>query len=640
MTEKTSLPAHGSCDSCDGQISTVWQRTETAGNPCGFGSKGICCRICNMGPCRISPKTPVGICGADADTIAARNLVREIVAGVSAHSDHGRHLVHTLKMVAQGSITDYAIKDELRLREAAADYGIDTTDKSINEIALALVEIFEKEFAHSEKPLKTLSLAPQKRFGVWDKNDIAPTGIDSSVVEMMHRTHMGVDHAHEHLLLGGIKTALADGWGGSMIATTVSDILFGTPRPVRTMVNLGVLADDKVNIIVHGHEPVLSEMIAIACSDRELIDYAKSKGAQGIQLAGICCTANEILMRHGIPAAGSFLQQELAIMTGAVEMMMVDVHYIMPGLATVAKCFHTEIVSTSSIAATEGFTPANFDIAHAAGHAKQLVKQAIDNFPNRNRDKVCIPDEKMELVAGFSVRTVFEMLGGRFRASFRPLNDAIIDGRIRGVVAVIGCNNPRDPMKNTSVDLVMKLIAADCLVLMTGCTAMACARAGLLTPETAFSHAGHGLREVCEAVGIPPVLHMGSCVDNSRLLSAATEVVNEGGLGDDIADLPLAGAAPEWVSEKAVAIGHYFVGSGVYVMLGSPLRLEGGKRLHSFITDGVEAVTGGKFAWANTVDEQIRLILEHIDKKRVALGIQTKRERKLLGMKERRELNV
>lgn len=640
MTGKTTSASTVSCDTCGDNVTTVWERTEVAGKPCGFGSKGICCRICNMGPCRITAKNPVGICGADADTIAARNLVREIVAGVSAHSDHGRHLVHTLKMAAEGTTTDYTIKDSRRLFEAAGQYGIDTTGKEVNEVALELVEQFEKEFAHSDEPIATLSLAPQKRRAVWEKNAIAPTGIDSSVVEMMHRTHMGVDHAHEHLVLGGIKTALADGWGGSMIATTVSDILFGTPRPVRTMVNLGVLDENKVNIIVHGHEPVLSEMIAIACSDAKLIEYARSKGAEGIQLSGICCTANEVLMRHGIPAAGSFLQQELAIMTGAVEMMLVDVQCIMPGLANVAKCFHTSIMSTSPIAETEGFIPANFDLSRAAEHARDLVKKAIDNYPNRNRDKVSIPKEKMELVAGFSVRTIFEMLGGRFRASFRPLNDAIIDGRIRGVVAVIGCNNPRDTVKNTSVEMVKQLIAADCLVLMTGCTAMACARAGLLTPETAVSHAGPALREVCEAVGMPPVLHMGSCVDNSRLLTAATEVVQEGGLGDDIADLPLAGAAPEWVSEKAVAIGHYFVGSGVYVMLGSPLRLEGGKRLHAYITDGVEQQTGGKFAWAGSVDEQVRLILEHIDTKRAALGIEAKRERKLLGMKERRELNV
>jgi anaerobic carbon-monoxide dehydrogenase catalytic subunit len=621
-------------------VTTVWQRAADAGAVCAFGKNGICCRICNMGPCRITPKNPRGVCGADADTIAARNLCREIAAGVAAHSDHGRHLVHIFKLAAAGNSPDYTIKDERRLREVARDYGVDSENKTALQTASALSEIFEREFGSSEKKLATLAQAPLQRQAVWEKQGLAPVGIDPSVVEIMHRTTMGVDHEYRHLALAGIRTALADGWGGSTIATAIADILFGTPRPVRSMVNLGVISPDKVNIIVHGHEPVLSEMVAIACEDPRTLEYAKSKGATGIQLGGICCTANEILMRHGIPVAGSFLQQELAIMTGAVEMMLVDVQCVMPGLADVAKCFHTRIVSTSPLAHTEGFEPFTFEANHAGEQAKTLVRMAIDNFANRRKEKVCIPDEKLDLVAGFSVRTIFEMLGGTYRKSFRPLNDAIIDGRIRGVVGVVGCNHPKDGLSGRGVELVKELIKNDVLVLLTGCTAMACARAGLMTPETAFELAGPGLREVCEAVGMPPVLHMGSCVDNSRLLAAATEIVKEGGLGADLSDLPLAGAAPEWVSEKAVAIGHYFVGSGIYVMLGAPLHVTGSKRLSDFLTGDVEKITGGRFDWADSVKEQTQRILDHIDRKRAALNINRKRERKLLGMKERRELNV
>ncbi|MBN1131225.1 MAG: anaerobic carbon-monoxide dehydrogenase catalytic subunit, partial [Chitinispirillaceae bacterium] len=574
-------------------VKTVWDRAGDAGPVCTFGKSGICCRICNMGPCRITPKTPRGICGANADTIAARNLCREIAGGAAAHSDHGRHLVHVLKLAAKGLSSDYAIKDAKRLNEVAVSYGVSIENKTTEQIALDLAHVFEKEFHGSGEPLRGLGLAPETRQSAWKKQDLAPCGIDPPVVEMMHRTHMGVDHDYTHLALAGMRLSLADGWGGSMIATQISDILFGTPRPVRSMVNLGILAHDKVNIVVHGHEPVLSEMIAVACSDPSIIAYAQTKGAEGIQLGGICCTANEILMRHGIPVAGSFLQQELAIMTGAVEMMLVDVQCVMPGLADVAKCFHTKIVSTSPLAHTEGFEPFLFEPQHAGEQARALVRRAIDNFANRQKEKVCIPGEKLDLVAGFSVRAVFTMLGGTYRKSFRPLNDAIIDGRIRGVAGVVGCNHPKTGISGSSVELVKELIQNDVLVLLTGCTAMSCARAGLMTPETAYTLAGPGLREVCEAVGMPPVLHMGSCVDNSRLLIAATDIVKEGGLGNDIADLPLAGAAPEWVSEKAVAIGHYFVASGVYVVLGSPLHVTGSKRLSEFLTNGIESHTGG-----------------------------------------------
>lgn len=621
-------------------IKTVWHRAADSGPACAFGKNGLCCRICNMGPCRITAKNPRGVCGADCDTIAARNLCREIAAGVAAHSDHGRHLVHIFKLAAKGNSPDYTIKDERRLHEVATDYGITIDNKTPFQIASELVEIFESEFGSSEKKLATLAQAPKPRQALWEKQGLAPVGIDPSVVEIMHRTTMGVDHEYRHLALAGIRAAIADGWGGSTIATAISDILFGTPRPVRSMVNLGVISKDKVNIIVHGHEPVLSEMIAVACEDPAIIEYAQTKGSVGVQLGGICCTANEILMRHGIPVAGSFLQQELAVMTGAVEMMLVDVQCVMPGLADVAKCFHTKIVSTSPLAHTEGFQPFAFEAEHAGEQARHLVRMAIDNFANRRKEKVYIPEEKLDLVAGFSVRTIFEMLGGTYRKSFRPLNDAIIDGRIRGVAGVVGCNNPKDDLSGRGVELVKELIKNDVLVLLTGCTAMACAKAGLMTPETAFELAGPGLREVCEAVGMPPVLHMGSCVDNSRLLAAATELVKEGGLGNDLADLPAAGAAPEWVSEKAVAIGHYFVGSGIYVMLGTPLHVTGSKKLSDFLTGDIETITGGRFDWSDSVKEQAKRILEHIDRKRSALNINRKRERILLGMKERRELDV
>jgi carbon-monoxide dehydrogenase catalytic subunit len=620
-------------------METVWDRS-AANVVCKFGSEGICCKICNMGPCRISPKTPKGTCGADANTIAARNLSRAVAAGTSAHSDHGRHLVHTLKMVAEGKTDSYRITDERKLLETARQYAVETEDRPVLDIAKDLVDVMEKEFSYNAGPMATLAQAPLKRQAVWKKNNVEPHGIDHSVVELMHRTNMGVDHSFEHVESGSLATSIADGWGGSMIATAVSDILFGTPTPVASSVNIGVLSHDKVNIIVHGHEPTLSDCIAAVCESPDMVEYAKSKGAAGIQLAGMCCTGNEILMRHGVPVAGNFLQQELAVMTGAVEMLLVDVQCVMPSLAFVAQCFHTKVLSTSALAHTQGFETFDFSEEHAIEQAKTLVRMAIDNFQNRKKDGVVIPDNRVDFIAGFSVRAIHEMLGGHFRSSFRPLNDAIIDGRIRGVAGVVGCNNPKKNLDGTIVPLVKELIKNDVLVLLTGCAAITCAKAGLLTPETANTMAGPGLREVCEAVGMPPVLHMGSCVDNSRILSAACDMLAEGGLGEDISDLPAAGIAPEWMSEKAVAIGHYFVASGMLVLLGSPLHVTGGEKLNTLLTKDIEEKFGGKFAWDHGTAAQVKLILDHIDKKREALGINKKRQRMLMDMKERRALNV
>lgn len=619
-------------------IPTVFDRFKTQQPQCKYGTTGVCCRLCHMGPCRISAKGPLGICGANADTITARNLLREIAAGTAAHSDHGRGLVQTLKRVANGEGGSYKITDPRRLREVAKAFDIAVDDRGDLEIAAELADFFVEQFAWSAEPNKTLNAAPEKRQALWEKLGIAPHGIDSSVVELMHRTTMGVDHDYRHLIMGGLKCSLADGWVGSLIATAVSDILFGSPKPIRSTVNLGVLSEDKVNIIVHGHEPTLSDMLAVASMDDEIIAYAKSKGAAGINIAGICCTANEILMRRGLPVAGNFLQQELAIVTGAVEMMIVDVQCVMPSLPEVVKCFHTKLVSTSEIARTFNAEQVDFEVAHGYEQACSLIREAADNFANRDKSRVRIPHESMELVAGFSNETIFNMLGGRFRSTFRPLNDAIIDGRIRGVVGVVGCNNPKVSSDDSHVKLTRELIKNNILVLQTGCAAIGCAKAGLLVPEAALEQAGDTLREVCEAVGIPPVLHMGSCVDNSRILLAATNVLLEGGLGTDLSDLPVAGAAPEWMSEKAVAIGHYFVASGVYTVLGHPLYVEGSENVTRLLCEEMEEITGGKFEWEPDPVIAAQKIIAHIEKKRDALNINAKKERKLYDMKERREL--
>ncbi len=621
-------------------VDTCFSRMDTQSNQCKFGTTGVCCRICNMGPCRITPKSPKGVCGADADTIVARNFLREVVGGAAAHSDHGRHLVLRLKKVAEGQSGGYQIKDEAELRRAAKLYGLEEAGRTKEAVALDLANLFIGEFTTQEDPLKTLSLAPTKRQALWEQLNIKPEGVDRMCVEAMHRTHMGVDHDYKHILMHAFRTSLSDGWGGSRIATICSDILFGSPSPLKSKVNLGVLSERNVNVVVHGHEPELSDMLAIAVKTPEIQDYAKKAGAEGVGLAGICCTANEILMRHGVPIAGNFLQQELAIVTGAVEMMITDVQCVMPSLPNVAKSYHTEVVTTSHIATMVGATHLDFDDQDALESAKAILRRAIDNYKNRDPKKVAIPKVSSPMVAGFSVEAIKYMLGGKFRASFRPLNDAIISGRIKGVVGIVGCNNAKQKLDYYINTLTRELVKRDVLVLKTGCAAIASGKDGAMTPEAAMEYAGPGLKEVCETVGIAPVLHMGSCVDNSRILEAATEVVKEGGLGDDLAQVPAVGVAPEWMSEKAVSIGCYFVASGVDVILGSPFRVNGSENVKRFLNEETKAIFGGSFHVVEDPFEAVTKIMDIINDAREKLGINKKMERKLLDMKDRRELNV
>ena len=606
-------------------LSTAFTRAEELA-PCNIGGAGMCCKLCGMGPCRLTKDGQTGICGATIDTIQARNFIRAIAAGAAAHSDHGRDMAFTLKAVAHGQAEGYIIRDVAKLRVVASKYNIPIEGRAPEEIANDLADLYIAQFGQQNGVVAPVIRAPKKRQKLWQERRVLPRGIDREVVEALHRTHIGDDQDSEHILQHVIRTALADGWGGSLIATDVSDILFGTPAPILGQANLGVLKQDMVNVIVHGHEPTLSEMIVAASQDPEIIAYARKAGAKGINLAGICCTANEILMRQGIPAAGNFLQQELAILTGAVEAMVVDVQCIMQALVQLAGNFHTKIITTSPKVRIKGALHIEFDEHKALTIAKQILREAIDNF--KNRGETYIPDVREDLVPGFSHEYINYMLGGSYRASFRPLNDAIMAGRIRGVAAIVGCNNPRSKQDYLHTYVTKELLRQDVLVVETGCGAIASAKLGLLLGEAGLEHVGPGLREVCETVGIPPVLHMGSCVDNSRILTVLTQMVEEGGLGDDIDQVPAVGLAPEWMSEKALSIGTYCVASGVYVIFGGaspisgmPDRVADSDRVLRYLSEGWEALYGGKMEFVADPDEMIRRTLEHIDKKRAALNL-------------------
>jgi carbon-monoxide dehydrogenase catalytic subunit len=663
--KKTADPVAASMDPASQQmirraqalgIDTIFDRAVSM-KPCNIGIQGTCCKNCAMGPCRL-PLTKAGapeaderkgLCGATANTIAARNFARMVAAGCAAHSDHGRTVAEVFHAVAYKETSDYKIKDPNKLLAIAPHFGVDVKvlvdgvemDRDLDEIAREVADKALAEWGKPEGTLDYLKRAPKPLYERWQKLGVLPRNIDREVVDIMHRTHMGVDQDYKNIIKQCTRAALADGWGGSMIATDLQDVMFGTPYPLQSEANLGVLKQDHVNIIIHGHEPVLSEMIVAAAQSKEMLDYAKSKGAKGIQLGGICCTGNEILQRHGVPPAGTFLQQELAIVTGAVEAMVVDVQCVFQNLANVAKCFHTKVITTHPMARMEqdNVLHVEFDEHHAMEDALKIVRLAIDNFQNR-RTEVMIPSQKATQIAGFGVESIEYHLGGTFRGSYFTLNDNIINGRIRGIAGVVGCNNARARHNEAHITLVKELIKNDVIVLTTGCNGIACAMEGLLTPESAKVFCGPGLKEVCETVGIPPVLHLGSCVDNSRILLAATEVVRAGGLGKDLQDIPAAGAAPEWMSEKAISIGQYFVASGVYTLFGVNLPVTGAPVFQKHLFEDLEKVYGGKWDLVADPVEMAQKMIAHIDKKRKALGIDKARERVLMTMADRQRLEA
>jgi carbon-monoxide dehydrogenase catalytic subunit len=601
-------------------IETVWDRLAAQQPQCGYCAMGVSCRNCAMGPCRVDPfgeGPQKGVCGADADIIVARNLGRTIAAGAAAHSDHGRDILEVFAELAEGKTSGYEIRDPDKLRALAEEWGVGTEGREAFEIAQDLASAMMEDFGTRKSSLGFATRLPSQRTERWAELGITPRGIDRENVEMLHRTHMGVDNDYVNTLLHCLRTSLSDGWGGSMIATELSDVMFGTPTPVPSRVNLGALRPECVNIALHGHNPMLSDVIVQAAADPELIQLAKDKGAEGINLVGLCCTGNELQMRRGIPMAGNHLMQELVLLTGALDAMVVDYQCIMPAVTDVAKCFHTEVISTADKAKFTGATHISFDPHRGLEIGKQIVHRGVEAYGNRNPERVRIPDETVEMMAGFSVEAIIGALGG----TPEPLVDAIKAGKIRGAVGVVGCNNPKIQQDYGHVMLTRRLIENDILVLVTGCSSIANGKAGQMMPEAA-EMAGPGLREVCQALGIPPVLHMGSCVDNTRILVLAAALAKH--LGVDISQLPLAGAAPEWYSEKAVSIGAYVVASGIYTVLGVQPPVFGSRNVVKLLAQDLDDVVGAKFGVEADPEKAAVLIRTHIEAKRKALGLESR----------------
>ncbi|WP_300154776.1 anaerobic carbon-monoxide dehydrogenase catalytic subunit [Solidesulfovibrio sp.] len=598
-------------------VTTVWDRLEEQTPQCAFCDQGLTCNKCVMGPCRINTKGPkrrLGVCGADADLTVARNFGRFIAAGAASHSDHGRDLLEALHGVGTGTAPAYAVRDPQKLARLCVECGIDVAGLDTAAQARALAEVLFADYAMRGKALAFVSRAPEKRRAIWEKTGSTPRGIDRECVEMLHRTHMGVDCDPASICLHAARTALADGWGGSMIGTELSDVLFGTPKPAKAEANLGVLSKTKVNILVHGHSPVVSEMILAAAGEPDMLAAARAAGAEGINVAGLCCTGNEMLMRQGVPLAGNHLMTELALVTGAVEMIVVDYQCVMPSLVPISACYHTRFVTTSDKARFPGATHLEFTLENALEKAREAVALAIEAFPRRDPARVEIPAEPVSVTTGFSNEAILEACGG----TPEPLLKAVKIGMVRGVVGIVGCNNPKIKHDSLLVGLARELIKQDILVLVTGCATVAMGKAGLLDASGA-EQAGAGLADFCGHLGIPPVLHVGSCVDNSRILHLCALLADA--LDVDIADLPVAASAPEWYSEKAAAIGLYAVASGIPTHLGLPPNILGSPLVSDLALRGLEDVYGAAFMVESDAAKAAEAIGRSITAKRLALGL-------------------
>ena len=602
-----------------------WQQRVKNQTPhCGFGEAGTCCRICSMGPCRITPKAPRGICGCDVHGIVGRNYLRFTAGGSATHSDHGREICHTLYNTKEGG--NYTVKDPEKLKRIAHEWNIETEGKDIYDLAHEVAETGLMEYGKPFGVQRFLKRAPEHTQKLWHDAEIEPRAIDREVSQSLHMTHMGCSSLPEALIRQALRAGLSDGWGGSMMGTEFSDVLFGTPKPVDTTANIGVMDKDMVNIIVHGHDPSLSEMIVFYANDPEMIALAKSVGAKGINIAGVCCTSNEVAMRHGIPMAGNFLNQENVVLTGACEAIVVDVQCIFPALGPLSKCFHTKFITTSPIAQMPDSEFIRFSSENAGENAKKIVRTAIENFKNRDPEMVNIPQLKTKATVGYSVEAIKSCLDGVTNShvdvtgTTRPLVDVVKAGVLRGAVAMVGCNNPKVRPDTAHIELMKKLIKNDIILIVSGCSAQAAAKAGLMDKE-AKELCGEGLKRVCELVDIPPVLHMGSCVDISRMMILASDIAKDWGI--NISQVPVVGCAPEWMSEKAVSIGNYVVATGIDTFLGVDPYTKGSSEVTALLQGehGIKDWVEANFTVETDIEKLGDKMIEAIEAKRAALGI-------------------
>lgn len=586
-------------------VETAFDRFLAQQPQCQFGYQGICCRFCLMGPCRIrfdeGPGSR-GICGASPWTIVARSVGTLILTGAASHCEHSRHIAETLLACAEGRAKDYQITDKEKLIAVAKKLNVETEGKTPEEIARELAIIALKDFERlpgEGDAVWTKASIIEQRYQKFDQCNVMPSGIHGTISDLLAQAHTGNDNDAVNLTFSAIRTALTD-FTGMAIATDLSDIFFGTPQPVVTEANMATLKENKVNIALHGHNPLLSEMVYLAA--RELEDEAKAAGAEGINLVGICCTGNEILMRKGVPLVTSFASAELAIATGAVDAMVVDVQCIMPGLRQAAECYHTRLITTSPIAKIPGSYHIDFNTERALEDAKAVVRLAIEAFKERNNARVNIPKVKNTVVAGFAYERLLELF-----ATVNPerpvsvLTDAILSGQLKGVVNLCGCNNLKTFQDYGHIEIAKELMKNDVFVVCTGCSAQAMAKYGLLSPEASEQYAGEGLKaflkQISEkanlATSLPPAFHFGSCVDNSRAAALFMDMARE--LGVDTPKVPFVASAPEAMSGKATAIGTWFVAMGAPTHVGTMPPVEGSDMFYSILTQIASDVYGGYF---------------------------------------------
>ena len=597
---------------------TAFDRFDKQQPQCAFGMAGVCCKNCNMGPCKITPKSPRGICGADADLIVARNLLRSAAGGVAQHGAHAREVLLSLKFAAEGRLK-LPLLGEKRIREVCKAFGIETRGQSTKRLAGKLADVLLEDLA---RPVpgeyrSIAALAPAERKEVWEKLDILPISAYNEVFDAFHRTGCGTDGDWQSTMKQFLRCGLAFCYTGVVAANIATDALFGVGHRATSKVNVGALKKGWVNIAVHGHLPTLvSEIVRIGKTE-EFVRLAKEHGAEGIQFYGICCSCLAAMYRYeGVIPLSNAVGAELVLGTGALDLWVADVQDVFPSIMDVARCFKTTVVTTSDAARLPGAEHYAYDHHHSNVEdtekiARKIVTRAIESFAARRDIPVFIPAYEVTAEIGFSAESVRERYNG-----YGALAEALRSGKIRGIVNMVGCNNPRVVYERAIVDIAEELIKNDVLIFTNGCASFPLLKLGYCS-LSALEKTGAGLRSVL-GEDQPPVWHMGGCVDNTRASTILGGVAAEAGVA--IKDMPYAFTSPEWANEKGLdaSLAFRLFGIDSYHCVEAPIH--GSTNVMNFLKRDTKETLGAVMTVDTDAKRLAAKILADLDAQRAALG--------------------
>ena len=603
-------------------IENIFDRFDKQKPHCSFGIAGTCCKACNMGPCKITAKSPKGTCGADADTIVARNLLRGAAAGVSQHGMHAREVILSLKWAAEGKL-DLPIIGKQKVIDVANSFGIKTKRRQFNNIAKDVADVLLDDLSNTDpnREYKTLeALAPPERKKIWKDLGLIPISAYHEVFEAFHKSGVGTDADWKSLMEEFHRCGLAFTFSGVMGSSIATDALFGVGDRVTGKVNLGALEEGYVNIALHGHLPTLVSKIVETGQSEELVKLAKENGAKGIKFYGICCSSLAAMYRYGgvIPLSNA-VSAELVIATGAIDLWIADVQDVYPAIMDVANCFHTKVVTTSESARLPGAERIEYDHYHSNIDktneiAREIVLKGIERFKERQERgvQVHIPNVEVTAEVGFSL----EYLSRRFKG-IGPVTEAIKSGKILGIVNMVGCNNPKVPFERCIIDVAEELIKNNVLVLTNGCASYPLMKMGFCEKGAGDKFAGEGLKEFLEG-DIPPVLHVGECIDNTRSSGIMATIARE--MGVPIADMPYAFTSPEWSNEKAIdaALGFRLLGINSYHCVEQ--QVYGSRNVSEYLKEGSLELLGSKMVVNMDPKLLAKQILDDMRESRKKLG--------------------